>query len=331
MVTVLMPAYNASGFIKPAIDSILKQTHGDFELLIINDGSTDNTESLIKAYNDPRIRYYYQSNQGVAATLNNGIALTKGKYIWRHDADDISLPTKLEEEVQFLEKNPGIALCACQIAFMTERGKVAWHFRQPKNDYWTNAQPYKLVERKDFNPYSPITHGTVLVRTDVMKAIGGYRSAFITGEDIDVWLQLIQQYNAVVLNKCLSLHRLNKSSATQKHGWKNEFFRNLAFKFYEQREKYGRDDLQNGLSVILPPVPFNNENPSPGKFFREDLLGYFYELHLDAADWVRVWEIWKSSLLDGWKITNTWKQLLFPLLGKRLLQTGVTIKQLFKR
>ena len=254
MVTVLMPVYNASKFLKEAIDSILNQTFGDFEFLIINDGSTDNSELIIKGYTDNRIKYHYQSNQGVAVTLNNGLKLATRKYIWRHDADDISLPNKLEEEVRFLEANPEISLCACQVAFMTETGKIAWGYRQPGSEYFQD-QPFKNVERNQFNPYSPITHGTVLIKTEVMHALKGYRNEFITSEDVDLWLRFLTEYKGVVLNQCLSLHRLSNASATKLHGWKNEFFRNQAFEYYEQRVENGSDDLQKGISIVLPEAP----------------------------------------------------------------------------
>ena len=139
-VSVIMPAYNASDFIREAVDSILAQTFGDFELIILNDGSTDDTQAIVESYEDERIRLVNKANSGVASTLNEGLKLAKGEFIWRHDADDISLPQKLERQIQFMEEHPEFDLCATQIAFMTERGKVAWDKRQPKTA-WFKANP----------------------------------------------------------------------------------------------------------------------------------------------------------------------------------------------
>lgn len=326
MVTVVMPVYNGAKFISAAIKSILSQTYQDFQLLLINDGSTDESELIIKSFTDKRIVYYYQDNKGVAAALNRAVSMATGKYIWRHDADDISLPDKLEKQVAFLESNPEFALCACQVAFMTENSKVAWKYKQP-NDAVFNEQKFLNVQRGHFNPYSPITHGTVLIKTDVIKALGGYRKEFITGEDVDLWLRLIQHYKAAVLHECLSLHRLSANSATQVHGWKNEFFRNLAFEYYEQREKDGMDDLAKGNKINLPKVNQAIEKINkPGKHFRGDLLLYYYPLHFNAKDWRACRKIIATSLKDGWKLSQTWKALLFPIIGKKVVKAAVKIK-----
>ena len=97
-----MPAYNASDFIREAVDSILAQTFRDFELIILNDGSTDDTQTIVESYRDERIRLVNKANSGVASTLNEGLKLATGEFIWRHDADDISLPQKLERQIQFM-------------------------------------------------------------------------------------------------------------------------------------------------------------------------------------------------------------------------------------
>lgn len=331
LVSVIMPVYNASAFLREAIDSICSQTYSNVEILIINDGSTDDSDKIILSYKDERIKYYKQENKGVASALNTGVEKAKGDYLWRHDADDISLPEKLEKQVKFLETNPGIALCACQVAFMTERGKVAWDYRQPKNNYFKELD-FVQVHREQFDPYSPITHGTVLVRTGVVRELKGYREKFITGEDIDLWLRLIEKNKAVVLNDCLSLHRLNKTSATQKHGWKNEFFRNLAFKYYDQRSGGLEDDLEKGLTPIVtdPPVkalPIGGN----GKVFRSDLLLFLYPLHLNAKDGKGSWSLVRLALRDGWKLSKTWKAVFFPLLGKKIVKAGVRVKSFFRK
>ena len=314
LVSVVMPVYNAGAFLKQAIDSILTQTYPHFELVLINDGSTDDSEQIVQSYNDPRIRYHYQSNRGVAKTLNRGIELAIGEYIWRHDADDISLPNKLESEISFLLNHPDVVLCACQVAFMTESGKPAWKFRQPKTPVF-QGRAYLNVQREHFNPYSPITHGTVLVKTSVMRQLGGYREAFITSEDIDMWLRIIEHHKAVVLADCLSLHRLSKGSATKKHGWKNKFYKELAFKYYEQRMAGQPDDLQKGLEIkAVPPPEIHETQAKPGKNYRADLLMFTYPLHLNAKDWAGVRQILWQAIKDGWQKKQTWKMMLYHIV-----------------
>src|SRR5437868_7347070 len=110
LVSVIMTVYNAQEYLNMAVDSILNQTYKNLEFIIINDGSTDNSGHIIEAYNDPRIKYIPQKNQGLAAALNKGIGLAKGKYIARMDHDDISYQMRLEKQVEFMEDNREVAM-----------------------------------------------------------------------------------------------------------------------------------------------------------------------------------------------------------------------------
>ncbi|MCD6661765.1 MAG: glycosyltransferase family 2 protein, partial [Lentimicrobium sp.] len=99
LVSILMPVYNGRDYLRPAIDSLLAQTFTDFEMIVVNDGSKDDSQAIIESYNDPRIVLINQQNQGVARSLNNGLKIARGKYIRRHDADDISTPDSLQIQV----------------------------------------------------------------------------------------------------------------------------------------------------------------------------------------------------------------------------------------
>lgn len=117
LVSVLMPAYNAEVTVVEAMQSILWQTYPHFEFIIINDGSTDATRERILSVSDARIRYYENEvNQGLVYTLNRGIDLCRGKYIARMDADDISLPTRFEKQVEVMEKSPNIIVCGTEVS-----------------------------------------------------------------------------------------------------------------------------------------------------------------------------------------------------------------------
>lgn len=125
-VSVIMPAYNREKYIKEAIESVLNQTFQDFELIIIDDGSTDNTVNIIKEFSDKRIiLFQHETNKGVAAARNTGYLAAKGKYIVIADSDDINLPTKLEEQVNFLDNNPEFDIVGCQYQhFDSNTGKL---------------------------------------------------------------------------------------------------------------------------------------------------------------------------------------------------------------
>lgn len=333
LVSVLMPVYNAEAFLRPAIDGILSQTYTNFEFILINDGSTDRSEEIILSYSDPRIKYHKQKNVGVARSLNNGIPMAKGKYTWRHDADDTCLPDKLEKQVNFLEENEQYDLCATQIAFMTENGNIAWKYRQPKAVYFKD-KPYVTVQREHFDPYSPITHATVLIKTEVLKSANGYRTEFKTAEDVDLWLRLLHDYKAAVVNTCDYFVRLNKASATQTYGWKNKFYTDLAFEFYDQRTLHGVDDLQKGEPIVLPDAPISTAHKAvttaKGKHYRSDLLNFLYKVAVDSHDYKEVIRIVKTALRDGWQLSVTWRSLVMPLLGEQALFFLVKSKRLFR-
>lgn len=111
-----MPAYNAEKYLREAIDSILAQTFTDFELIIINDGSTDFTKDIILSYTDQRIRYIEnEQNSGICVTLNKGLDAARGRYIARMDSDDISLPRRLEVQVQYMDSHPEIGVAGTDI------------------------------------------------------------------------------------------------------------------------------------------------------------------------------------------------------------------------
>lgn len=330
-VSAIMPAYNAERFIQHAVGSILAQTFEDFELIILNDGSTDNTRPIIEAYSDPRIRLINKENSGVASTLNLGLEEARGEFIWRHDADDISLPQKLEKEMAFLDAHPEFVLCATQVAFMSERGNVAWNKRQPKED-WLGSAAYREVLFEDFSPYSPVTHGTTLFRRSILQNTGGYREAFITSEDIDMWLRFLEHGRLAVINECLSLHRLSTSSATAVHGWKNQFYRELAKEFYRIRQNGEQDALERTGRIVEPPPPGENETKAPeqGKLLRKDILGFHYAVHLDAKDGREVMRIIGLAMRDGWKLQATYRNIVFPLLPEWFVRLGVSVKSVFR-
>ena len=108
---------------------------------------------------------------------------------------------------------------------------------------------------EDFSPFSPVTHATVLIRREIIDTIGGYRTAFITSEDVDLWLRILQHGQIAVLNQCDYFVRLSPTSATAKYGWRNEFYRELAKDFYLTRQNGEPDDLERTGRIVefLPP------------------------------------------------------------------------------
>src|SRR5215218_8009066 len=118
-VSVILPVYNGEAYLQEAVDSILAQTFTDFELLIINDGSTDDSERIIDSYKDSRVKHLKnEQNRGLIFSLNRGVEAAKGAYIARMDADDVALPERLEKQMQYLKQNKEVGILSCTVSFI---------------------------------------------------------------------------------------------------------------------------------------------------------------------------------------------------------------------
>ncbi|KAF0202274.1 MAG: hypothetical protein FD170_2000 [Bacteroidetes bacterium] len=334
LVSILMPVYNGREYLRPAIDSLLEQTFRNFELIIVNDGSKDDSQDIIDSYNDARIVSLKQENQGVARSLNNGLKVAKGKYVRRHDADDISTPDSLQIQVDFLESHPDYVMVCNQQAFMTSNGKIAKNHRVPRNKFF-GGKMLKDLTFDDFSASasSPVVHGTACYRKLEVLEAGCYRPEFIVAEDNDLWLRLLEKSKIAVLSDCTYFMRIHGGSATHFHSEKIQHFRNLLISYAGQRKATGYDPIMRG--VHIPYAQKKSDQPSlpqykPGKYYRDDLR-YIYGLYADAGDYSLLWSVFSEIISDGWKDPRTYKLLLFPLIGSRLISVGVTIKQFFRR
>ena len=205
-ISILMPVYKTSQYLREAIDSILAQTFTDFELIILNDCSPDNAEEVLDGYDDPRIvRYLGEKNSGLANVLNIGMQMAKGKYIARMDSDDISMPKRLETQVNYLESHPDIDLCSCGMKMFGAR-----------NDTWIReSNPEKVKITALF--YSPILHASSMWRRESFDKAGlRFRQEMVPAEDYDLWCRaLANGMKMVNLPDCLYLYRIHPNQATE--------------------------------------------------------------------------------------------------------------------
>ncbi|MGJ5642464.1 glycosyltransferase family 2 protein [Formosa sp. S-31] len=331
-VTILMPVYNGEQYLKEAIDSVLNQSFKDFKLLIINDGSTDKTQSIIDSYCDPRIIAVKQDNMGVSRSLNKGLSMIQTPYVRRHDADDISEPWMLEWQVNYLEENPEVAAVSTRCHFMTVNSKVSPVHFQPKADIF-EGQELIFAARKHFEPFSPVVHGTVLCRTKVFEEFKGYRTEFLTSEDNDLWLRIIEKYPFAILNKAPYKLRLSPGSATQMHKASIGFYRQLALDYADERMAKGDDPIMRGKGVTESLTDKTEQKeafktPEVGKVFAGNHLNFLYKVAVAAKDWKLANQLAKESLVVGWKLPKTWKALFFPLIGEDMVKRGVKLKKL---
>lgn len=179
VVSIIMPVYNAENHLVESIESILNQTFHDFELIILNDGSTDNSESIITSFLDVRI-HTENRKHGFIASLNAGLEKARGKYIARMDADDIMLPDRLSVQVAFMEKHPEIAVC----------GSFA--------EYFGNLNRIVNVEKKHFNilltmfTSNPLINPTTIIRRSAL-GMNRYVNSYPYAEDYKLWTDLVLQ------------------------------------------------------------------------------------------------------------------------------------------
>ena len=202
-VSVLMPVYNGEQHLATALESILAQTFEDFEFLIINDGSTDETDTILRSYTDPRIQIIEnEQNLGLIESLNRGLDMAKGEYVARMDSDDISLPTRLATQVAFMDAHPDIGVCGAWIRIMGERD-VAKYF----------ADPEDIAASLLFT--TSLAHPSVMLRQSVLREFGlRYDESYPHSEDYALWCALSQHTKLANIPRILLEYRVHAKSVS---------------------------------------------------------------------------------------------------------------------
>ncbi|WP_406659832.1 glycosyltransferase family 2 protein [Methanolobus sp. ZRKC3] len=205
-VSVIMPVYNAEKYLKDAIESILNQTFLNFELLIINDGSTDKSRTIIESYNDPRIRLLNnKENSGLAKVRNRGIDEAKAEYIAWLDADDISHPLRLEKQVKLLDEHPEIGICGTWVKTIGTKRNHKW--RYPTN-------PDFIRCRMLFD--DPLATSSVMLRKELLVEDNQYFDLnYPPAEDYDLWERLSYCCKITNIPKILTFYRLHENQTSK--------------------------------------------------------------------------------------------------------------------
>ena len=208
LVSVLMPAYNAEKYINEAISSILKQTFTDFEFIIINDNSTDETVSIIEKYQklDNRIILIYnKKNLKMAKALNAGIKIAKGEFLARMDADDWSFPDRLKKQVLYMQKHPEVGILGGNMEIMNKTGERIGCRKYAHID--------KEIRSKLFR-YSPFSHPLIMIRKSFLDKIGYYNPLYNPAEDYDLYFRLGEVSKFANLSDILIKYRIVDKSMT---------------------------------------------------------------------------------------------------------------------
>ena len=230
-ISVVMSVYNGARYLKEAIDSILNQTFTDFEFLIVDDCSNDNSPQILKEYSekDNRIKIITNEfNLGLTKNLNKMIKDSKGEYLARFDCDDVSLPNRFEEQVKFLDPHTNVAMISSWANIMNEQGKI----------FKTIKYPIENIElKKALIKYNPFFHPSVMMRKSAVENVGPYDESWRFAQDYELWLRISEKYEIANVPKVLLNYRETSGSIT---GSKNKLQTGFVMKAKRMAIKRGQ-------------------------------------------------------------------------------------------
>lgn len=231
-ISVVLAVYNGEKYLKEAIDSILSQTFRTFEFIIINDGSIDSTKEIILSYSDSRITYSEnKTNKGLVYSLNQGLSLSKGKYIARMDADDIALPQRLQEQFDYMESNPETGICGSDVEAFYQDSKKRKVLKFPSKD----------IDIRSFAFFqTPFCHPTVFMRKAILDENNLTYPDCYRAEDYALWVELLKYTQGVNLSSVLVRYRKHEWSETaladKESEDKNRIFGDIQEQYFFQNQ-----------------------------------------------------------------------------------------------
>jgi glycosyltransferase involved in cell wall biosynthesis len=213
MISVVIPAYNSGPYIAEAIRSVMMQTYPDWELIVVDDGSTDDTVEQVKPFlSDSRISFHHKVNGGPSSARNYGIHLAKGDLIALLDADDYWLPTKLENQIVIMDQYPEVGVCGTQRALLSPAGDIRYY--PARRAFHGRAFPRLL-----FEPLADMS--SALIRRSVFEKVGLFDESLRLAEDYEFWLRVGIHFTFHIIPEPLECYRSRESSAAVTK-WKNQ-------------------------------------------------------------------------------------------------------------
>lgn len=297
-ISVVMSVYNGEQHLRESIESILNQTFTNFGFIIVNDGSTDASLEIIKGYDDAKIRIINnEENIGLTKSLNKAIKEARGEYIARQDADDISLPNRLELQHEFLEKHPEVALLGTGIYVIDEKGdKIEKRIMHPN-------------PKKSLLKGNRFIHGSVMFRKSVIDELGAYNETLKYSQDYELWLRLSKKYNVRNLTAPLYKLRMHRGSILSKKVEEQQMYAVLAQKLaMNEAKEQTLLDLQDNL-----PIFYQTLNRSDKIMFHK-AVAYNHVQNNDLLSFQI--ECFKAFKLNPFDLENDF-QLISSLFGLR--------------
>jgi GT2 family glycosyltransferase len=214
LVSVVIPTYNCGEYICASVESVLAQTHRPIEVIVVDDGSTDDTRERLRAY-DGRIRYIYQANRGVPTARNVALAAAGGDVIALLDADDVCAPRRVERQLNLLSAHPNVGFVACRAPIMDLEGKLTGEEYSRRAVFAENAEV--VIERKAallrYIESCFFLSTTCLMRRSVLAAAGGYDESLRVNQDLDLMLRVLQICDMGYVNEALYFYRRGRAAS----------------------------------------------------------------------------------------------------------------------
>jgi cellulose synthase/poly-beta-1,6-N-acetylglucosamine synthase-like glycosyltransferase len=244
LVSVVMVVCNVDRFLAESIESILGQTFRQFEFIIVDFGSTDESRAIISKYgaNDNRLKFHTIPHCGLAEARNVSCSLARSRYIAIMDADDISVPNRLIWQIEFMEKHPEVGVLGGAVEWIDATGKPLVTWRNPVED---NEIQLALLER------CPLWQPTVIMRREAFTDVGGYRPPFAPAEDYDLWLRMAEHFHFANLEQVVLKYRIHPHQVSMRHR-AQQTFSVLAARVAASSRRSGIPDPLNSVMEITP-------------------------------------------------------------------------------
>jgi glycosyltransferase involved in cell wall biosynthesis len=302
-ISVCMPVYNAERYVAQAVESILDQTFGDFEFLILDDASTDGSIEILRRYaaRDPRIRLTSRPNRGVARTLNELVDQARGEFLARMDADDLALPERFARQVAYLRTHPECVLVGSRVRLIDPEGD---HLTD-----WCRLQEHEEIEAilLGGERSTQISHPSVMMRRDAVLAVGKYRPFAL--EDVDLFLRLAERGRIVNLPEVLLQYRIHANNVSKTASYHSKIAREFVEIVRDARRRRNLPDAGDPPGEPAPP-----EQPwvEPSRTEEREKWAWWAlgEGHLGSARKHACWVLSRAPLSP-----RSWKLMYCTLRG----------------
>ena len=293
--SVVLPVHNGQRYLRAAVDSVLAQTFADFELIAIDDGSADATPSILNDYaaRDGRVRVVSRPNRGLTQTLNEGLALARGPYVARMDADDLALPERFAKQVAHLDAHPDCVLVGSRVLLVDPDGLPIRHL--------ADERTHEQIDHAHLNRGWPVVHPAVTMRLDAVRQVGGYRDQYNTLEDTDLFLRLAEVGRLANLPDVLLHYRQHFASVTHTRAARQNDLRQA---LYDEAHARRGHPVQPRLPPPQPPLIRSDQHhdwawAAMQNGFRKTARKHAVETVKRAPFSSRSWRVLACALLRG--------------------------------